>query len=780
MTDLGEMKVKVGADISGLLSKVDAAKAKLGQLTEENGLLKAELRDLNQSLRNNDSAIAKLNNQIAKSVVVTKEDRAAVAALRKERDLLAASGNKISAAIKSTTSDLAINTTQLKAQASAVKAAESAGSGFAKGATQVYSGLRKLAYIIPGVGIAGLVTLISGPVIDAFSEWLDTLNEVSDSLKTMKANQENLNDILSSSNKEAAKQITDLKILYDAATNVNLSMKDRLAAVKGLQNEFPDYFKNIKQETILNGEAKTSYDAAADSILRMARAKAAINKLQDIGAKQLDNDIQKQKILNATTNEAARAQDRVLKQQTSGSSLTGGGAGGSEVTITREEQLKVIAARRDAALKLVEINAKSLKDQEEFIKKFIGLSDLAHGVETEIKTPKVKKDTQSIKNVETISDVLEKLAIQINFLNQKQLLLRTDESQAKINAIESTIDHLMQKFKLLSDNPVIIKLQAQAADIALQQIFKKDAADRKNLKIELPVEPEIKFADTFNEQVLRDQLLEELTRLGIKKTIPVKIGVDILGKPIFANSEKITKFTGTEKLQATFDDAFGRILAAEDKFASDFKNTMSSTLNDTLFSIGQSIGDAIGGGQDLGQAIFGSFFQILADGIEQLGKALIALGTAKIAVEKFALTPGIGTVVAGIATIALAEALKASLPKFATGGLIRGAGSGTSDSIPAWLSNGEFVMRSDIVSKLGVGFFDKLNRGIFPKFDSFGVQKFATGGFVSPNIVRASFPVAGNSIRGGQTIYVTGEFKLRNDKLVAAVNRGNAQISRNG
>ena len=37
----------------------------------------------------------------------------------------------------------------------------------------------------------------------------------------------------------------------------------------------------------------------------------------------------------------------------------------------------------------------------------------------------------------------------------------------------------------------------------------------------------------------------------------------------------------------------------------------------------------------------------------------------------------------------------------ATGGLVTGPGSGTSDSIPAMLSNGEFVMRASAVDKLG-------------------------------------------------------------------------------
>lgn len=55
----------------------------------------------------------------------------------------------------------------------------------------------------------------------------------------------------------------------------------------------------------------------------------------------------------------------------------------------------------------------------------------------------------------------------------------------------------------------------------------------------------------------------------------------------------------------------------------------------------------------------------------------------------------------------------AELPAFATGGLngtVRGPGTGTSDDILAWLSNGEYVVREKVVRKLGTGFFDHLNR----------------------------------------------------------------------
>lgn len=59
----------------------------------------------------------------------------------------------------------------------------------------------------------------------------------------------------------------------------------------------------------------------------------------------------------------------------------------------------------------------------------------------------------------------------------------------------------------------------------------------------------------------------------------------------------------------------------------------------------------------------------------------------------------------------------------ATGGLITGPGTGTSDDIPTWLSNGEYVIPADKVALYGVQFFDDIKKGG-------KVAKFATGGLV--------------------------------------------------
>lgn len=60
---------------------------------------------------------------------------------------------------------------------------------------------------------------------------------------------------------------------------------------------------------------------------------------------------------------------------------------------------------------------------------------------------------------------------------------------------------------------------------------------------------------------------------------------------------------------------------------------------------------------------------------------------------------------------------------YSTGGHVRGAGTSTSDSILAWLSDEEFVIKAAAVKKYGVGFFDSLNRMSLPGFADGGVVR---------------------------------------------------------
>lgn len=79
----------------------------------------------------------------------------------------------------------------------------------------------------------------------------------------------------------------------------------------------------------------------------------------------------------------------------------------------------------------------------------------------------------------------------------------------------------------------------------------------------------------------------------------------------------------------------------------------------------------------------------------------------------------------------------------ATGGHIRGPGTSTSDSIPARLSDGEFVVRAAMVSRYGVDFLHAINRG--------QLGKYASGGLVSsPDMPSYREPSLSDSLRDGR------------------------------
>lgn len=87
------------------------------------------------------------------------------------------------------------------------------------------------------------------------------------------------------------------------------------------------------------------------------------------------------------------------------------------------------------------------------------------------------------------------------------------------------------------------------------------------------------------------------------------------------------------------------------------------------------------------------------------------------------------------------------LPEFATGGHVRGPGSGTSDSIPALLSNGEYVIRAAAVRKLGKGYLDLINNGI-------PMRRFADGGMVE-SVAAMAAPGADNRVPAN--LYINGD-----------------------
>lgn len=108
--------------------------------------------------------------------------------------------------------------------------------------------------------------------------------------KTLTDRTKEFNEALNNENQEIGKEISNLKILYSTATDTNKSYKERLDAVHKLQENYPSYFGNIKDEIIMNGKAQSSYEALTTSIKASARARAAQAILEKKAAERLLQD----------------------------------------------------------------------------------------------------------------------------------------------------------------------------------------------------------------------------------------------------------------------------------------------------------------------------------------------------------------------------------------------------------------------------------------------------------------------------------------------------------
>jgi hypothetical protein len=98
--------------------------------------------------------------------------------------------------------------------------------------------------------------------------------------------------------------------------------------------------------------------------------------------------------------------------------------------------------------------------------------------------------------------------------------------------------------------------------------------------------------------------------------------------------------------------------------------------------------------------------------------------------------------------------------KRAAGGIVYGPGTTTSDSIPAWLSNGEYVIKAAAVARYGKSFFDSVN-----------TMRFAQGGYVSrmtPQAPAIDYERLA-ALSGGTVINASG---LTQEQVAAGVSRG--------
>jgi hypothetical protein len=164
--------------------------------------------------------------------------------------------------------------------------------------------------------------------------------------------------------------------------------------------------------------------------------------------------------------------------------------------------------------------------------------------------------------------------------------------------------------------------------------------------------------------------------------------------------------------------------------------------------------------------------------------AELAYYQRKVTLEKSILTiqDNLNRAAAGRASTATIAALKSQLSaakaklasgNFASGGYVSGPGTGTSDSIPAMLSNGEYVVRASAVRAYGVDYMNSLNQmktGSMPMSMGAGGSNGSQVVYLSPDdraLLRAAID------RPVNLFAETG-------KIASSANAGNVLIAQRG
>lgn len=129
---------------------------------------------------------------------------------------------------------------------------------------------------------------------------------------------------------------------------------------------------------------------------------------------------------------------------------------------------------------------------------------------------------------------------------------------------------------------------------------------------------------------------------------------------------------------------------------------MLSSVDSTVGAFSQMFDALAGEGEEF--AAFSKLLAIFEVGLQQAIAIAGAIANAAKFSMPWLLPIQIAASIASV-TAAIAQAVKASdsaeVPKYATGGLVTGSGTGTSDSITAKLSNGEAVMTARAVANWG-------------------------------------------------------------------------------
>ena len=375
----------------------------------------------------------------------------------------------------------------------------------------------------------------------------------------------------------------------------------------------------------------------------------------------------------------------------------------------KQKELEAVRAAEDAMLALVK-DGRDKQSKEITLQYDRQIEDLRIRLKTETDL--------TVKARQAINDQIKALEQQKSMELQK---LSDEELQKEIDNRTKLISLQLESVREGSEQEYQLKMQqldaqraAELADKELTEQMKQAIVDKYSKQMDDLVTQREQEISEKQQEVVRVRLENEIMQMQQSGASELEILQEQAEQKLeFLNSvqqqegESEQEFLN-RKLQANQEylDA-KKAISDKEVEIEEAKYQAMETVTGGLVALTQQIGES-----DKGFAILSKTLA-LAEIAINTGKAIAKMVSAEAGKGIF----GLATMASGIATILTNIASAISVvksAKFATGGLVTGPGTGTSDSIPAQLSNGEAVMTARATSMFAplLSSFNQMGGGV--------------------------------------------------------------------
>lgn len=484
---------------------------------------------------------------------------------------------------------------------------------------------------------------------------------------------------------DSSKEITELQLLYDASQDAKRSMQERQSAVDELQRKYPSYFGNLTDEAILAGKAAESYMNLKDAIIANAKAEAIRDKISELAAKRLDAETK--------ANEQRKKQEEYGAVSNYGTKTTIG----NDVWAASRGNAQVIAKESVLYNQATEALAKYNQEISEYdiqmeeLAKNLNISDLV---------------TDTTKTTKAITDSYD-----------NELKYRRDMIQLQLEAVKKgTSEELSLRIQLLDAERDLelsntkLTEEMKLAIIAKYENLKNEATDKAFKEAEERVMKEARMTENeFKQEYDRQRKLAEARLAAVESSSQEELDLKKKLNELMLN-EELRQYEDDEEMKAAIREKYRVANLNLDKAYNEQKENDEKKRVESEIAIEKEKRNAM---RRLTRDLI-SFSEEVADSNRALAMASKVIALAQIAIDTgTAISSGIKSAMgvpfpANLAAIAttistvmanITQAIKTVKgAKFATGGDVSGPGTGTSDSIPAMLSNGESVLTARATS----------------------------------------------------------------------------------